>query len=386
MWSAVWQILLNIWTLSLEAAPWILVGLVVAGLVKAWIPEQRVASWLGGGGLWTVTKAACIGAPLPLCSCGVIPAALGLRRSGASRSSATAFLIATPETGADSVGASYALLGPLFAVLRPVSAVVSGIVTGMLSGLAPEQAHKAAKREEPAGCGDCCDESKSSCSTEIRSRGCSGDDCCKSTVAVDDVRSGHTRSFWSRTGSGLHYAITEVLDDFSVWLAIGLTVAGVAITFIPPAALASYAGGPLAMLAMLIISVPVYVCATESTPIAAAMLVAGVSPGAVLVFLLAGPATNLGTVGALSREFGWRYVAIYLAGIAACALGFGLLANALVGGLGIDVTGQLRASRELVPDWLSTLSLLMLIVLAVPPLRWPLLRQLKARGAAVRDW
>lgn len=178
-----------------------------------------------------------------------------------------------------------------------------------------------------------------------------------------------SRNGWVRTGSGIRYAVTDLLDDFSVWLFIGLALAGLTMTLVPPTALGAYGSGLPAMLLMLVVGVPFYVCATESTPIATAMLLAGVSPGAVLVFLLAGPATNLGTVGALRQEFGGRFVVIYIVGISACAIGFGLLTNYAVSALGINITAQLHASQELVPDWIKLISAFVLTILALRPLR-----------------
>ncbi|MEJ2344593.1 MAG: SO_0444 family Cu/Zn efflux transporter [Gammaproteobacteria bacterium] len=358
------MLLLNIlsatWTLYLEAAPWLMAGLIAAGLIKAWIPEQRMAGWLGGRGLWPVTKAALVGAPLPLCSCGVIPAALGLHRAGASRASTTAFLIATPETGADSIGISYALLGPLFAVLRPVAAVLSGIIVGLVAGLVPEARARPVAQAVPAvpcGCDDVAP-------AEVPDR----DGCCGSGCATPDDAAAAGNA-WARSWSGLRFAFTDVLDDFSAWLFIGLLVAGVTSTLVPPSSLTHYASGMPAMVLMLVVGIPLYVCATESTPIAAAMLVAGVSPGAVLVFLLAGPATNLGTVGALHREFGSRMVAIYLLGIAVCALAFGWITDRMVDSLRIDIAAQLHTTSELVPHWLALGSAVVLLVLAIAPLR-----------------
>ncbi|HKJ88594.1 MAG TPA: SO_0444 family Cu/Zn efflux transporter [Gammaproteobacteria bacterium] len=373
-----WQILTNTWHLFLEAAPWLLLGLLVAGLVKAWVPERRMADWLGGRSLWPVTKAACVGAPLPLCSCGVIPAALGLHRAGASRSSTVAFLIATPETGADSVGASYALLGPFFAVVRPVAAVASGILTGIWVGLAP--AAKGRRAEAPAATGCCGGGCEADEEEPAEGAACdmTGDSCCGPAEPAVGGPAAPAPPWWARARDGIHYAVTDILDDISLWLAVGLLVAGIAITFVPPSSLAAYGGGLPAMAALLALSIPLYVCATESTPIATAMLLTGVSPGAVLVFLLAGPATNLGTVGALNREFGWRFVATYLAGIGACALGFGLLTNLVVDRLGIDIAAQLQASGGLVPHWLAVASAAVLLLLALPPLRGPVLRPLAA--------
>lgn len=358
----------NTWTLYLEAAPWIMVGLLSAGLIRAWVPQQRLARWLGGNGPWPVTKAALIGAPLPLCSCGVIPVALGLHRSGASRGSTLAFLIATPETGVDSVAASYALLGPFLTVVRPLAAILSGILTGLMASLIPLAVTPASTAlDTDSQCGTACGGLEERTHSRNQTSACNPSQGCGGATTVVETHEG--ARWWPRTWSGIHYAITELLDDFSLWLFIGLAVAGITMTLVPPTALASYASGLSAMLFMLVVGIPFYVCATESTPIATAMLLAGVSPGAVLVFLLAGPATNLGTVGALRQEFGTRFMAIYVVGISLCAVGFGLLTNYAVAALGINITAQLHAGQALLPEWAKYGSALALTVLALRPLR-----------------
>lgn len=358
------QILANTWMLFLEAAPWLLLGLVVAGLIRAWIPQSLLAQWLGGRGPWPTIKAALIGAPLPLCSCSVIPVAIGLHRSGASRASTTSFLVATPETGADSIGASYALLGPFFTVVRPVAAIASAVITGLLTNLVAERTPR--NDAAPSQTTDSCCEPQPE-----------ADDCCSAQTSGCASSASATKTpALTRTGSGLHYAITQILDEFGVWLLLGLVVAGITLTLVPPDTLANYGSGLPAMILLLLISVPLYVCATQSTPIATAMLAAGVSPGAVLVFLLAGPATNLATIGAVRQEFGSRYAACYLAAMSGCALGFGLLTDALVGWLGIDIATTLHSSGEMLPFWLSLSAAIVLLVLATPPLRAPLLRRL----------
>lgn len=392
--SAILAIVDNTWTLFAEAAPWLLFGVLVAGLIKAFVPEQRMAQWLGGRGIWPVSKAALIGAPLPLCSCSVIPVAVGLHRAGASRASTTAFLVSAPETGADSVAASYALLGPFLAIVRPVASIVSALVTGLLSNLVPVARRAATDADAPArdaccstpAVTDTCCQPEPSCSAskarEASAGGCCGpskpsentapDDCCVTATSndADDQRP------LQRLKTGLHYAITQIFVEFAPWLAIGLLIAGLTLTFVPPAALATYGSGLPAMLLLLAISIPLYVCATESTPIATALLAAGVSPGAVLVFLMAGPATNVATIGALRKEFGNAFVAIYLAGVAGCSIGFGLLTDRVVNWLAIDVVPQFHGTSSLVPAWVSLPCAAILLLLAVPPLRSRITRRL----------
>lgn len=189
--------LTNLADLYLDAAPWLLLGLVVAGLIKAWLPEERLSQWLGGNGIWPVIKAALIGAPLPLCSCGVLPVALGIRRAGASKSATLSFMISTPETGPDSIAVSYALLGPFMALVRPVAAILSAVFTGLLSLLAVGE--RGSQQLPPIACGNgsCCPV------------GCSAE---KGLLTQDPV---------NRSWQGLRYAFSDILDDLVLWLEQG---------------------------------------------------------------------------------------------------------------------------------------------------------------------
>lgn len=348
------EFLHNTLELSLASAPWLVFGLVAAGLLKAWLPMELVGRRLGGRGLAAVARAALLGAPLPLCSCGVLPAALTLRRAGASKAATTAFLVATPETSVDSVAVSWVLLGPLLALLRPVAAVVSALVAGLLVG-----------RTETAA-----DAGPGLPVLQVCSSGCACD-AAGAPVAADRP------SAAARTLAGLRYAFVELLDDIAGWLAIGLLAAGLVVTLVPAAALASWGSGLGAMLLMLAVSVPMYVCATASTPLGHAMLWAGVSPGTVLVFLLAGPASNLAGLALVRREFGSRALAAYLAGVGGMSLLAGLGLDALLGVLGWDLRDGLAATaqpaHELI-DGLAWGSLILLVLFAVRPLRGLVLR------------
>jgi uncharacterized membrane protein YraQ (UPF0718 family) len=339
------ELLQNTLELYLDAAPWLLLGLIIAGLLKAWLPEGLLNRWLGGRGPWPVVKAAIIGAPLPLCSCGVLPAALGLRRGGASRSATVSFLIATPETGVDSIAVSYAMLGPVMAVVRPIAAVLSAIITGLLTTLVPE-----ASRSLPG---------------IAAVEACSGGSCCSSGCSAPPAQPGPLAT----TLQGLRYAASDILDDIALWLAIGIVLAGAVATWVPPQALAEWGSGLPAMLLMLLVGIPMYICATASTPVAAALLLAGVSPGTVLVFLLAGPATNLATLAVLRKELGHGVLVADLAGIGLSSIGLGLLLDQLLSTLSINVSAQIGAGGELIPAWLAWSSALLLAVLALRPLR-----------------
>lgn len=335
--------------LYLDAAPWLLLGLVAAGLIKAWLPDSLLTRWLGGTGLWPVTRAALIGAPLPLCSCGVLPAALGLHRGGASRSSTISFLIATPETGVDSIALSYALLGPVMAVVRPIAAILSAIIAGLLTALVPE-----ARLASPA----------IPVTTE-----CNGGACCSNQLESTPVG----QSFMRTTLNGLRYAASDILDDIVLWLAIGIVLAGAVATWVPPQTLATWGSGLPAMLLMLVVGVPMYICATASTPLAAALLLAGLSPGTVLVFLLAGPATNLATLAVVRKEFGTAVLSAYLTGISLASILLGLLLDWLLNRFDLDVVAQIGSAGELVPPVLAWTSGIILLLLAIKPLRRRLL-------------
>ncbi len=292
----------------------------------------------------------------------MIPVALGLHRAGASRGATLSFLIATPETGVDSVATSFALLGPFMTVVRPLSAIMSAIVTGLLGSLAGPVTHSPAEGKRQADRKDCDSAAYStgapaSAVTDAPDA-CEATTCgCESAALGQDADAG----VWRRSAAGLRYAVTDLLDEFSLWMALGLALAGLTMTVVSPTALGAYGSGWPALLLMLL---------------------AGVSPGAVLVFLLAGPATNLGTVGALRQAFGGRFVVVYLGGISACAIGFGWLTNALVQALHIDIGAQIQASAELLPAWVKLGCAVALAALALRPLRRRLPGLTPARTAA----
>lgn len=291
-----------------------------------------MTQWLGGRGIGPIFKAALIGTPVPLCSCSVLPAAMTLRRGGASKGSTVSFLIATPENGADSLAISYALLGPFMTIVRPIAAISSAVLAGLVAENIGHTIQTQTEEDETT----CCD-------------GC-------------DASSRKTES---RLVTGTRYAITDLLDDIFWWMVLGVVLAGVIKTFVPTDVMATWGSGFLPMLAMLVIGIPMYICATASTPVAAAMLIAGISPGTVLVFLLAGPATNIGTMGVISREMGARTLLAYLLGICGGALLLGLLTDAVVARWNIDIVAQASRVPQFVPHWLAVTSGLLLIGLGL---------------------
>ena len=278
------ELLNNIWLVFLDTAFWLLIGLLAAGFIKSFISEKTMQRWVGGNGIGAILRAALFGAPLPLCSCGVLPAAIGLHRAGASKEATVSFLISTPETSVDSVAVTYALMGPVMAIFRPVAALVNAVGTGLLTTLVADE--KLPVNTETAATGSCCSskeetkEEPSCCALKPEKIGAS---CCS-----EKKEPGSEKLVANKLLLVLSYAGAELLDDISKWMAFGIVLAGIMLTFIPPDWLAQWGGGLTAMLVMLVVGIPMYICAVASTPVAAGLLLAGVSPGAVLVFFVSG--------------------------------------------------------------------------------------------------
>jgi len=290
------------WSVFAEMAPYLLFGFFVAGLLSVLISPAWVERHLGGTGVGQVFKASLFGVPLPLCSCGVLPVAASLRRQGASRGATSAFLLSTPQTGVDSIAVTYGLLGPFVAVVRPIAALITGLIGGTLvhafgeqNGVSPEPS------EQDMSCAieGCCDEDQ-----------------------------GHRHTF----ADAMRYGFVILPRDIGRALLIGVVLSGIISVLIAPDTLRAYLGGGLVpMLAAMVIGIPLYVCATASTPIAASLMVAGLSPGAALVFLITGPATNSAAVTTLLKVLGRRTTMIYLLTVAVGALATGLVVDGIVG-------------------------------------------------------
>lgn len=391
--SLITDYLQNLLDIYLDTALWLLLGLFLAALIKGKIPETLIQRWLNQNSAGGVIRAALIGAPLPLCSCGVLPTAIGLKRSGASKPATVSFLIATPETGVDSIAVSYALLGPVMAIIRPFTALISAIYSGLLvlffdrtstqAEIATQSTEKlssccsttkqastsccAAKEipeEQPKSC--CSSSNKSTCSAPAKEPTTS---CCSSKTEPEADSCCSDKPHQGGMVSGLRFAIVEILDDIVFWLAIGMLLAAAVATLVEPNALTEVGSGFGAMLMMLVVGLPLYICATASTPLAAAMLAAGVSPGAVMVFLLVGPATNIGSLGILKKELGLRALSLYLFGIASSALILGSITNALFAQMITDsfVSAQQAPSHN--TEWLKWMAGIVLLLLTIKPLR-----------------
>jgi uncharacterized membrane protein YraQ (UPF0718 family) len=397
--------LAHFFDIFLDAAPWLMGGLVIAGLIHSFVPTQALAKHLGQDNLISNIKAAVFGAPLPLCSCSVIPAAISLRRNGASRSSTVSFLVSTPETGVDSIAVSYALLGPFMAIVRPIAAVMSAVSAGLITIALPEKSitespapaqpssrpetnkaqtsgccsskQTAAPQPEQSDKTSCCAskntvavqtevkaqsevKTESCCSSQNKAEPKPADSCCSSKQETSNKS-----SFVDKFISGQKYAFVDIFNDMAGWLLVGLVLAAATLTWLPEDFLTRWGGGFIAMVVMALVGIPMYICATASTPIAAGLLMTGISPGAVLVFLLAGPATNMATIGVVNRELGRNAVIAYLSGVLGVAFIAGFITNWLVGALEIDIQAQLAASQHLLPEWLMYLSAALLALMII---------------------
>ncbi len=364
------QFFYNLLDLSLEAAPWLVMGLALGGLMKALIPTEFLQRHLSGDGLGAISKATILGAPLPLCSCGVIPVALGLRKAGASKPATAAFMVSTPETGVDSISVTYAMMGPFMAIVRPVSALLSAVAAGSLVAIFDPQDTLKQQRQESVEPSCCSSESKEpvSCCGEDYSQETPASSCCSSGSEVkkpDSQISANKQNWLLKGWGGIHYAFTRLLGDIVFWLGIGMLFAAATKTFLPTDFLAEWGSGITAMLIMVLAGIPMYICATASTPVAAGLMMAGVSPGVALVWLLTGPATNVSTLGVISKELGRRSMWLYLTAVSVTAVVCGLVVNVLVDFYRIDVLTYVHASHDGLPAWLQLASLALLIVTVI---------------------
>jgi len=294
-----------------EGSLYILIGFFVAGLLHEFLPGGLIARHLGKNSPRSVLLAALFGAPIPLCSCGVLPAAAELRRKGASRPAITSFLISTPETGVDSIALTYGLLGPVMAIVRPIAAILSAVVAGLLAIVVRDDEPQAADRLGAAA--------PTSIETHAHINGL-------------DETPGPDRSVRARGRSILRYGFGTLVDELAFWLLFGIALTGVLGALLPNEFFSRVLGwdrGLVPMLAMVVVGVPLYLCASASTPVATALIAKGLSPGAALVFLLTGPGTNAATIAVVGQLLGRRLLRVYLVSIIGVALAAGLLLDAL---------------------------------------------------------
>lgn len=314
----------ELYFLSAEMAPYLLLGFIFAGLLHVYIKREAIVKYLGGKSIKSAIYAALIGIPLPLCSCGVIPTGIALRREGASKPATISFLISTPQTGIDSILVTWSLLGWPLAVIRPIVALLTGAMGGAVSLLKKEKSDNIS--HEPA-----------------------------------EKKVSHSTPGWIRM---LKYAFIDFMDDIAKWLLIGLLLAALMAVIIPDGFFTMYVDNNLlSMLIVLAASVPLYLCATGSVPVAAVLMMKGLSPGAALVFLMAGPATNIATMTVIGKALGKWALLVYLSTIILGSLIFGLLTDMILSSgymFGIMDHVHHDHSHELLPEWIKIASLVIL--------------------------
>ena len=345
------------WDIFAEAAPYLFLGFGIAGLLHAFVPDEKIVAYLGAsaGKVRSVVNAALAGIPLPLCSCGVVPTAISLQKRGATRGATVSFLISTPETGVDSVAITYALLDPIMTIFRPLATFVTAVSAGILDNLLIKDKDKG--------------KNKNSALTTLQTIPLAtppSEDASCSCGGACSIPTQQGQSLTQRIYDGIKYAYVELLGDISKWLIVGIVIAGVISYAIPQSMITSYLGGGIgSMLIMLVIGIPLYICATASTPLAAAFVAKGMSPGTAFVFLLAGPATNAATITMVAKFLGKRSAALYLASIGIFSIAFGLLLDFIYLRMGIEATSIVGHASEILPDDVKTLfAILMLPLMA----------------------
>ena len=279
-----------------EMSPYLLLGFLFAGIMHAFVPQSIYKRLLGKKNSKSVIYAALLGIPIPLCSCGTIPTAMSLRREGASKGATISFLISTPQTGFDSIIATYSIIGLPFALLRPFASICTALLGGFL--------------------------------VNIFDKNTEGED---NQTSSEEQAVNKNLSFCSKIKIALHYAFVEMIQDIGKWLVIGLIVAGLITVFVPESFFALFADSPLlSMILVIILSLPMYICATGSIPIAAALMLKGLSPGTALVLLMAGPAVNLASALVVNKVMGRKTLIVYLMSIIGGAMACGLIADYLL--------------------------------------------------------
>lgn len=340
-------VMLESYHILLDSSVFIIFGLMVSGIIRAFLSPLYIYRHLSGGSIKSVIKSSFLGIPLPLCSCGVLPVATSLKKQGASKGAVTSFLISTPESGVDSIAISYALLDPIMTVARPVFAMITALVSGITENLFSKK-----ERDIP----------------RLPDLSCPVDACCSGIGCPPDEHANHHTTV-ERVIAGMKYALNEVWNDMAGWFLIGILVAGFISEIIPAELINNYLGGGiLSMLLMLVVGIPIYICASASTPIASAMILKGVSPGSALVFLLAGPATNITSLSVLIGVLGKRATFLYLFVLSLMSILSGLFLDYIYKSFAISPEATMGKGAEIIPLWLKYLSSIVLVFLSYRPL------------------
>ncbi|NKB25920.1 MAG: SO_0444 family Cu/Zn efflux transporter [Kiritimatiellae bacterium] len=327
------DVALEIWNTLGAMAPYLLFGFFVAGVLSVWVSSETVSRHLGQGQFLPILKSTLIGIPLPLCSCAVIPVSVSLRKQGASRGATLSFLISTPQTGVDSLFVTYSLLGIVFTMFRGVAAFVSGLIGGAVVSVIDSKTPNASEPLSEA-VHDCC---------------------CSEKMIKNKV--------WH----SLQHGFVSLPREMALPLLAGLLMAALITVCIPEDFFAGAVGsGVGTKWIMMLMGIPMYVCATASVPIAAAFVSAGVSPGAALVFLMTGPATNAATLTTIWKLMGKRFGFIYLMVVGMTALVNGIILDQIYMP---QVASKFSEAHEMFPSWVKGVSAIVLTVLLVKA-RW----------------
>src|SRR6266446_2711364 len=350
--SFLFGVLRQTWEILEEASVFLLFGFLLAGMLGILVPGRLLTRLVGTGKIKSVLWGSVVGAPIPLCSCGVLPTALGLRKQGATPGATVAFLVATPETGVDSISLTYALTDPVMTVFRPVAGVITAIAAGLATNLfgaprATEPPLEAAKTQAAGDEG--CQHAGDPGGHDHAHRHDHHNDHVGRSNSLPDSGAGWTAV--DTTRRIIRYGFVELLDDVSWWLVLGIVLSAVVVVAIPVQLFDGMWGGGIAsMVLMLVLSIPLYACASCSTPMAAALAIKGLSPGAVLVFLLAGPATNIGSLVVLLKVLGRHAVVAYLVAVVIMTLAAGFALNAIYHAWGLDPRATFGTAAGFVPD------------------------------------
>ncbi len=301
-----------------EMSPFLLLGFLLAGLMHAFIPASYYKRFLSRRSMKSVINAALLGIPLPLCSCGVIPTAMSLRKEGASKGATTAFLIATPQTGVDSIFATYSLMGLPFAIMRPLAALVTSLLGGALGNIADKKEEESTTHSLPQSTEGVPEGYSTRVSVGLQAYG--------QAPPANECRK--VLNITTKLLEALRYAFLEMMEDIGKWLLVGLVLAGLITVLLPDDLFTVFHHNTWAsMLLVLVIAIPMYVCATGSIPIAVALMLKGLTPGAALVLLMAGPACNFASILVVRKVMGTSALLTYLLSIVVGAIAFGCLTD-----------------------------------------------------------
>jgi len=333
-------IIISSYILLEKMSIYLLSGFLFAGILHVFLSTKTIAKHLGKSSYGSVLKASLFGIPLPLCSCGVIPAAMSLRKEGASQGAVLSFLISTPTTGIDSIFATYALLGWEFTIFRVTASFIAAILAGVLTNIFANEKPEKQNISEEEQC-----------------------KLCSKSISPEKE---NTDTIFMLIKKVLKYAFGTLMEDAGSWLTIGIIIGGIISYLLPETLINRYIGNNISsIIIMLLIGMPMYVCASGSIPIAASLMLKGLNPGAAFAFLMAGPSTNTVTMTVIYKNLGKKALAIYLISIISSSIFLGLLLNKIWDFLKLGIPEEITENSMLFPAWMEHLSAIILICLII---------------------